>query len=56
MGIFDGATVNTLYLVLLILGLIYAVFLLVSGQIGGDMDLDSGLSQAETNHCQRPIL
>lgn len=41
MGIFDGATVNTLYLVLLILGLIYAIFLLVSGQIGGDMDLDA---------------
>lgn len=41
MGIFDGATVNTLYLVLLILGLIYAIFLLVSGQIGGDMDVDT---------------
>lgn len=41
MGIFDGATVNTLYLVLLILGLIYAIFLLVTGQIGGDMDLDT---------------
>ena len=41
MGIFDGATVNTLYIVLLSLGLVYAIFLLVSGQIGGDVDLDA---------------
>jgi membrane protein implicated in regulation of membrane protease activity len=37
-----GATVNTLYVVLLILGLIYALFLLFSGQLGGDADLGDG--------------
>jgi len=31
MDILSGATVSTLYLVLLILGLIYALFLLFSG-------------------------
>lgn len=31
-----GSGVNLLYLVLLILGLLYAVFLLISGQIGAD--------------------
>ncbi|HNT24849.1 MAG TPA: NfeD family protein [Anaerolineales bacterium] len=43
MDILSGATVSTLYLVLLILGLIYALFLLFSGQFGGgDADLGHG--------------
>ncbi len=43
MEIFSAATVSTLYLVLLILGLIYALFLLFSGQFGGgDADLEPG--------------
>lgn len=33
-----GSGVNLLYLVLLILGLLYAIFLLISGQIGADID------------------
>jgi len=40
MGFLNQATVNTLYTVLLGLGLLYAVFLLITGQIGGDGDLD----------------
>ena len=44
MDFLNTLTVNTLYLVLLILGLIYAVFLLVSGQIGG------GESGADLGH------
>ncbi len=44
MGFLENATVNTLYLVLLALGLIYALFLLFSGQLGGngDVDIDAG--------------
>ncbi|MBN2147577.1 MAG: NfeD family protein [Anaerolineales bacterium] len=59
MGFLSGATVNTLYLVLLILGLVYAVFLLVSGQIGGDADIDSdldlGADAGDTHHGISPI-
>ena len=41
MEIFGSISVNVLYLVLLILGLIYALFLLISGQVGGH-DFDGG--------------
>ena len=43
MNLFSGATVSTLYLVLLILGLVYALFLLFSGQLGGDADMGHDL-------------
>jgi membrane protein implicated in regulation of membrane protease activity len=40
----NSLSVNLIYLVLLVLGLVYAVFLLISGQFagGGDADLGSG--------------
>lgn len=47
MDFLNTLTVNTIYLVLLILGLIYAVFLLVSGQIGGG---ESGVDLGHAPH------
>jgi membrane protein implicated in regulation of membrane protease activity len=37
MDFLNSLTVNTLYIVLLAIGLVYAVFLLLSGQIGGEV-------------------
>lgn len=57
-----GSSVNLLYLILLILGLLYAVFLLISGQIGADgggdfdhsLDIgsghDAGFHPGDTDH------
>lgn len=42
MDFLSSASVNLIYLVLLILGLVYTVFLLLTGHIGGDTDLDLG--------------
>lgn len=42
MEFLNSASVNLIYLVLLILGLVYTVFLLVTGHIGGDTDMDLG--------------
>jgi membrane protein implicated in regulation of membrane protease activity len=58
-----GSGVNLLYMVLLILGLLYAVFLLISGQIGsdggGNMDHDiniggheAGIHTGDVDHPQ----
>jgi hypothetical protein len=41
MNLLSTLTINVLYLVLLILGLVYAVFLLIGGHLGGG-DFDSG--------------
>jgi hypothetical protein len=35
MDFLNTLTVNSLYLILLVIGLVYAVFLLISGQLGG---------------------
>jgi membrane protein implicated in regulation of membrane protease activity len=42
MDFLSSTSVNLIYLVLLILGLIYAVFLLVTGHFVGDADMDLG--------------
>lgn len=46
MDILNNATVTTLYLVLLGLGVVYALFLLFSGQLAGDGHMDFGSGDA----------
>ena len=46
MNILSDATVTTLYLVLLGLGVIYALFLLFTGQLSGDSHVDFGSGDA----------
>ena len=42
MDFLNSASVNIIYLVLLVLGLIYTIFLLLTGHIGGETDIDLG--------------
>ena len=42
MDFLNSASVNIIYLVLLVLGLIYTIFLLLTGHIGGETDMDLG--------------
>lgn len=42
MDFLNSASVNVIYLVLLSLGLIYTIFLLITGNLGGDTDLQLG--------------
>ncbi len=65
MSFLSSASVNTLYIVLLILGLIYALFLLFTGHLGMDMDaggdvdvgghFDLGGHDGSTEHALSPI-
>ena len=47
MSFLTNATVNTLYLVLIALGMIYAFFLLITGQLGTDGDIGSAGSDLD---------
>lgn len=65
MDFFNTASVNSLYLILLVLGLVYAVFLLVTGHFaGGDVDMgghdvgvgaDGHVETADGQHGISPV-